>query len=221
MSLSKTQNVTYTERFGVFLKKGLGKILRSLFQTNNATWYKKELRESNPKFSVCLDVKSFFSGRERLIKWLRNMCGKYPWIYVEREIQSCYEDDHLYPYVLFKDDIIGYIKVGLNRVYVQDFKDILQLPPKTAFIYDTFVLPEYRGKHIASLLVEEVSSYLFSRGYDTLWCHIPKWNTASIKIYQRAGFKEISSIRFIKLFHFKFFYRNPEKMMHSEASICR
>lgn len=215
----KTINIIKNKGIKVFFNKCLMKVYRIFFQTNNALWFKKDLRESSLDIDVDIPIKLIFTKIDRLINWLEAKKSNFPWIYVEKEIRIARSANHIYPFIVHKDKIIGYIKIGLNMVYIQDFDETVPLPPRDAFIYDTFVLPEYRGKHIAAFLVQEVSEYLRRAGYERVWCHIPPWNTASIKVYQRVGFQEIACIKFMRLMWWKFFNLDPEEMIQKESAL--
>jgi RimJ/RimL family protein N-acetyltransferase len=51
-----------------------------------------------------------------------------------------------------------------------------------------------KGKGVASAAYEKLFSLLQAEGkIDTLYCHIASFNPASIKLYTRLGFKQVSS----------------------------
>lgn len=195
------------------LKRAAKKAYSLVFRTNNAVWYRLDL-ESAPAPRETGDVKVVFSSGGEIIRWIREKSAEYPWIYIENELDTAVRENHIFPCATVGGVIAGYVKIGFGRVYVNDFNREISIPPKDAMIYDTFVLPEYRGRHVALTLVNGASDYLRSRGYERLWCHIPEWNVASSTLYRRAGFREIKRIRFVKLMSFGFFNLDPEKMLH-------
>lgn len=211
MLARKTLDIIKKEGCGAFFNRCLVKAHRLFFRTNGAIWYKKDLNED-----ICPEsdarIKVVFSSGGEIIRWLRDRSSDYPWIYIEKEILTAGRENHLFPFVTLGDEIIGYVKIGFNKVYVHDFEREITLPPRDAMVYDTFVLPEHRGRNIALALVNETAIYLRALGYERLWCHIPEWNTASSTLYRKAGFREVSHIRFVKLMAFRFFNMTPEKM---------
>ncbi len=143
-----------------------------------------------------IDINFLVENKSRLINWLREHNARFPWMYKEKEIQLAETDKHIYATILHHRDVIGYIKVGINNVYIHDFDKIVCFPKDAAFIYDTFVLPEYRGKNIAFYAISRTIDFLREAGFKKLWCHIEKWNTASLKTFQKAGFTPKGTIRF-------------------------
>jgi len=151
----------------------------------------------------------------KLSDWLKTHHAVFPWIYFGKELETAQANSHIYVCILHRSNIIGYIKVGINNVYIHDFDKVVHFPSKIAFIYDTFVLPEYRGKRIASCAIIETIQFLEERGLEKLWCHIEGWNHASLKTFQKVGFKKKASIRFFRLFGFPFFLQDGYKPLKS------
>jgi len=143
-----------------------------------------------------------------IIQWLSDNHDRYPWFYIPKEISSAASNGHVFVTLVYDNSIIGYIKIGLNRVYILDFDEELPLPDVTAFIYDTFVLPEYRGRNIIPFALVYAENFLRTKGVREILCHIPEWNTASISAFTKTGFKKICHIRFLRLFKFKFLIRD-------------
>jgi ribosomal protein S18 acetylase RimI-like enzyme len=209
----KSVRVIKEEGVGAFPVKALKRLLILLFRTNNALWFKREL--SKPILSQRPDqeMRVDFWSRDRIIKWLRENNTRFPWLYIEREIKVADLENHLYPFILYNGNIIGYVKIAFNRVFIQDFNKIIKIPSENAFIYDTFIMPEHRHKHVGTFLLSEAMKHLKTGGYERLWCHIPPWNAASLNLYQNAGFEKVLNIRFYSLANFRFFNDYPERIM--------
>ena len=147
-------------------------------------------------------------------------------MFIPNEIELKQRENHFYPFVRVGDDIIGYIKIGQNQVYVLDFDETLTLPSNSAMIYDTFVLPEYRKHGVASFLLMEIIDFLRKEGFQKVWCHIPSWNKPSINTYVKAGFRKVDHVRYKRFLCWKFFSRDVTKMLQdsgcsfSEKSCC-
>ena len=86
-------------------------------------------------------------------------------------------------YLVAKEDdqIQGWILLGQNKDY---FTDVIQ-----GFIYDIFVLPEFRGKGLAKMLIQHGIEELKLRGYEEIGLNVFASNTAK-ELYKRLGFKE-------------------------------
>lgn len=211
--LRKSLDVMRAEGFAALLGKAVRKFRLLLYQTNDAEWLNKDLRDVVESQAPDVSARVIFSSREKVVAWMKENSSRYPWIYIEAENYIACIHDHVYPFIVHNNEIVGYIKIGMKRVYIDDFKRFMRIPDKNAFIYDTFILPNYRGKHMGSFLLASVLEYLRMHGYERVWCHIPKWNTASLKLYEGAGFQKISHIKFVKLMSFRFYNFHPEKIM--------
>ena len=137
------------------------------------------------------------------------------WIYIEQEVLAT-RNDPKFPFVAKnKNKIVGYLKVAVRNAYVLDYNTHLLLPNDVAFIQDTFVLPEFRCKSIARCTISRAMTYLKNHGYSKIFCHIPKWNEASIRTYKGLGFKACGRIRFVKIFKCKIYTTKPEKLIRT------
>ena len=198
-------------------KRVFKKIKNLIFRTTCSIWFEKTLHEiPNPVApDVDISIEYLMDDISRLSDWLKTHHAVFPWLYFRKELESAQANKHIYACILHQDVIIGYVKIGMNNVYVHDFDKVVHFPSKVAFVYDIFVLPEYRGKHIASYVLIKIIQFLKERGFEKLWCHIEGWNHASIKTFQKIGFKEKASIRFSRLFGFPFFLQNSYKPLKS------
>ncbi|MEH6888343.1 GNAT family N-acetyltransferase [Bacillus sp. JJ864] len=86
-------------------------------------------------------------------------------------------------YLVAKEDdqIQGWILLGENKDYFTDAID--------GFIYDIFVLPEYRGKGLSKVLIQHGIEELKLKGYKEIGLNVFASNTAK-ELYKRLGFKE-------------------------------
>lgn len=197
----------------VFGRMAYKKIKNTVLTSNDAFWFFKDLEQSIPQIQPSKKVEVDFDSDLEIMPWLEKHHIQFTWLYRPKEIAVKAENNHLYPVVKEGKDIIGYIKIGINKVYLHDFDGIFDLPKDTAMVYDTFVLPEYRGFGIATFLITESAIYLRNLGFKNFWCHIPPWNQASINAFSKAGFKQVDYIRYTRLLGRKIFTKDIEKML--------
>jgi ribosomal protein S18 acetylase RimI-like enzyme len=83
------------------------------------------------------------------------------------------------------DSISGWILLGENTDYFTD--------KKHGFIYDVYVLPQYRGKGISKQLLNEGKTEFKKQGYDEVRLNVFDSNFAK-EIYKNLGYKDLNSI---------------------------
>ena len=173
------------------------KILDSIFITNSAIWFEKDLKDGmvdfKPKISVDINKSS-----SETIEWLKNRGEK--WVVFPKEISTARIYNHYWPSVRLYGKIIGSIKIGFDSVYIKDFDKIVKFPKKMAFIYDTFVTKENRGQGIAKFLISHAVNYSIDNNFEKIGCHIPPWNKSSIKAFEAIGFKKVNYVRNFRIF---------------------
>ena len=210
----------------ILTEKGLWELIQSImrkakttaFETNSAPWFRKDLLERTEILEPKIPAQVDFFSTDETINWLKRNHHRFPWMYIDREIEVAGSEKHFFSNVRHGGEIIGYAKVAKRRCYVLDYDGVINIPPKVAFVYDAFILPEYRGNGLAPFLFTSVAKFLSEQQYSALWCHIPEWNTASIKFVSKCGFKRIRRVRYRRFFRFKFFSFDPEKLMRG---FCR
>jgi len=209
------------------LIKKLGRKIKYLtFRTTCSIWFCKSLNDAPSPSPLPLgervrvrgfseqsdiDVNFLVEDKSELINWLKIHNAEFSWMYKSKEIELAETDKHVYVSILHHGNIIGYIKVGINNVYIHDFDKVVCLPKDSAFVYDTFILPEYRGRNIASYAISRTIDFLREAGFKKLLCHIEKWNTASLKTFQKAGLVPKGTIRFSRIFGLPIFTKDGYK----------
>ena len=221
MNSTRSAKYYYFRSLRILKRKGviallqalLSKLKNLLLVTNAADWYCKDLRDQALNIKVQKHVQVIFELSDEIVNWLREHNFSYPWMYISEEIKTGTSENHIFPHVKYNGEIIGYVKVGFNRVYILDYDESIQFPDKNSFIYDTFVMPEFRGKNIAPFLLNETIRYLRNRKFEKIWCHIPPWNHSSRRAFEKLNFQRIAHVRYFKILNYKFFSKNPTKIV--------
>ena len=186
-----------------------------LFYSTCSTWF--ECRMGKPEKLIIPDFQTEINMLEadkgNLIEWLLEHRSQYPWIYSEKEIMSAQLNNHQFLMLKHYQEIIGYVKIGFGPTYINDFARSITFDTETAFIYDTFILPEYRGKSLAVFMLNELTDNLRAQGIKRIICHIEKWNVPSIKSFSRAGFKEKMTIRLIRTIGISIYIKNGSRLI--------
>ena len=137
--------------------------------------------------------------RSILNRWLVENQKHYPWVYFPAEVAAAGRYDHWYPCLFDEDKLVGFIKLGRNLVHIHDFEGMIQLPDRVAFVYDTFIDPEYRHQGFAQMMLLNTMAYLENLDYRTIFCHIEDWNKASVNAFSSVGFTRIGTVRYLRL----------------------
>jgi ribosomal protein S18 acetylase RimI-like enzyme len=176
----------------------MGSVIRFIFTTNSAIWFEKDLIEELADYQPKLPVEIDITSTRQTIKWLK--IQEQAWVVHPKEIATALKYNHCWPSVRSNGKIIGCIKIGFGNVYIVDYNRMIEFPERMAFIYDTYVLQEERGKGIAKYLIAQAIKFLKAQGYTKVRCHIPAWNKTSISAYEKIGFRKVSYIRYFKIF---------------------
>ena len=192
------------------LGKAWHKTRRFMFYSTCSVWFERELHEPVLVFTPDLELETDFlvQDKSEIFEWLENNKTTFPWIFSEKEIDSAQTNNHPFFAIKHRNHLIGYLKIGVGPTYIHDFDKTVRFEPRTAFIYDTLILPEYRKMNLAVFSINETARYFKEQDFNRILCHIDEWNISSIKVYEKAGFKALGSIRFIRMTWFSLFLRN-------------
>jgi len=209
--LTKKVKIEFTQNgLPGIIRKIISRAQRGLFYSTCSIFYELKLDNPLKRFTPVLNIETDFMVNEknRLIDWLDKNKASFPWIYSNKEIESALSNKHPYVAVIHEKEIIGFVKIGIGPTYLRDFDKTFVLEPGTAFVYDTFILPAYRSRGLASYTVNEVALYLQKKGFNRILCHIESWNISSIKAFTKVGFTAKETIRFIKVTFISFYLIN-------------
>jgi len=189
------------------IQRILKRALRTIFDTNSAIWHERLLYSGDMEIRPGIPLTVHFSEFRETLNWIKRQ--NMPWMLNEKEEGVAKNGGHYWLNIKYNGSIVGYIKCGFSNVYINDYKKIIKFPPNVAFIYDTFILTEFRGRRVASYLINETCTFLKKHGFTKVMCHIPDWNVASKKAYSNVGFTRTRKIRWLKILGFKILTANP------------
>jgi ribosomal protein S18 acetylase RimI-like enzyme len=181
------------------LKRKVKHLVRSLiYERNESYWYRRDLSNPTPDLEITLPIEISLNNASETIAWLKTFSE--PWMYHEKEIRVGLEEGHYFANAKHNGEIIGYSKVGLNKVYIDDYQMILDLPERVALLYHIYVLKEYRKHNVAKILLAKLLGELKEKEFASMCCQIATWNKPSIALFSGLGFKKIAHAKFYKIF---------------------
>jgi ribosomal protein S18 acetylase RimI-like enzyme len=192
----------------------LRNIRRRIWDYQKAVWLVRDLSIVLPRNETSLPVEIDFSHPEETIDWLarQNIAGTVD----PRELEVARRYKHLLPLVKLEGEIVGYLKIGFEKVYVLDFRREFDFPSGVAFVYDSYVALGLRGRNVAPFLIDRASELMKEKGYTQVYCHIRVKNLSSIKAYQKSGFKPVKVISWFSILGLRLFGFPPEKMWNKQ-----
>lgn len=98
---------------------------------------------------------------------------------IEQLIEPLLEKGNYYLIAIENDQLMGWILIGTSK---DQFTDKIN-----GFIYELFVLEEFRGKGISKMLMRTGIDYLKQDGYSEVRLSVFAGNQA-IKLYEKLGF---------------------------------
>lgn len=208
------------------LQKAFLKIKRAVYKSTCSTWYERSIEGDLENFEPTIDIdiqrEFLMDDKSELINWLEMNKEKFPWIYFPKEIECANKNNHIFYIIKYKDQIVGFSKIGVNGTYIHDFDKTLQLNEDTFLIYDIFIDPSMAGKRLAVFAVKDIFMHLKAKGYKRVVVHIEKWNKASIKTATKSGLRPKTTICLIKIFGISLYFkdgfkpfRNIEKIINN------
>jgi ribosomal protein S18 acetylase RimI-like enzyme len=88
---------------------------------------------------------------------------------------------------LIDKDIVGYC-ISVRKLHNHDGV-VMDVTWKSAYIWDLFVLKEYRNRGIGTALIKDAIDYLKSTGVDKIGLLVNYRNENAKKMFEKIGFK--------------------------------
>lgn len=214
--INKSSKIIHDQGVLSFTVWAVKSFSRRIFVRNCATWYCVPLNQqtNTVKLEPKKEISVTFDRIDEVLLWLKNQHRDYGWMYVAKELELIDSEKHIIATVRKENEIIGYIKIGKGKVYISDFDSIIPLSDSTALIYDTFILPQHRGRGFASSLLFEVVNNFRGSKINCVWCHIPDNNKASQKVYMKNGFCKVAHVKFVRILSLRFYSKNITQMLN-------
>jgi GNAT superfamily N-acetyltransferase len=112
-------------------------------------------------------------------------------------------------FIAKKDDkIIGFFWLGTNYIEVPYFHATIHLTAEELIDYNSFILKEYRGRRINSVLKAYAFQNLKKNGYKRVYGYINDKNRGSLRANEYFGFRTIGKITDIIILTLEFRYHN-------------
>ncbi len=201
----------------IFRRRGIGAvgetIARRFYGRHRSVWFERRLDETleliRPRFDGRLD----FDHPERVREWITRR--KIPGTNDAIEIGSMEERGHLFAGVMNGDDLIGYIKVGWDTVYVLDYGIDMQVPPGYYFIMDIYIDPASRGLGAGPFLVSAAALEMKRRGFAGSIMHVRTNKDPMLKTCQRTGYREIGRVDYRSVLGRPIFRPHPAALIEA------
>ncbi|MGQ9506828.1 MAG: GNAT family N-acetyltransferase [Candidatus Bathycorpusculaceae bacterium] len=144
-----------------------------MFKINSLT--KKEIPKLKELKKLC-DIESGWNPPEEYLEeWIRAVLGIYN------------QDINLVKVALDGKKVIGYC-ISVKKLHNYDGV-VMDITWKSAYIWDLFVLKEYRKMGIGTALLNDAVVYLKSTGVDKVGLLVNYWNEDAKRLFEKLGFK--------------------------------
>ena len=173
-------------------------LTKKLYLDYKAYWYERNLLfPPTDQFPSTLQFEVVNDQFDETISWMAAL--RIPGLANPREIENMRNEGH-WIYTLMSDSLIaGYVKVGRGKVFIADLDKEIWFPQNSAFVMDSFIHQNFRGKRLFHLLISHVIKDLFEKDYRCLYCHIRIDNIRSINAYEKNGFIRIGTVCYRKI----------------------
>jgi len=180
-------------------------VLKYFFQTNSAFWLQRNLLDELPELKEDKQIEFNFETTVETLDYIRSF--KERWMNNPREIEVGIKEKHFLSNAKYNGKIVAIHKIGIYKVYVEDYKMILSVEPDIAFNYHIYVAPEFRKKRIGTKKYVHTFHELRNRGFEKVITSFAPWNIGSGKLLKKIGYKKIAYIRHFRILNtFRFWF---------------
>jgi GNAT superfamily N-acetyltransferase len=99
--------------------------------------------------------------------------------------------------------IVNYTWISFHEGYVLELERKILIDPDSAYGYDEYTDPEYRGMGILPTVLANASEHLFQNGIKRLYELVSSSNFPSLRSHQKTGARKIGKVTLLRLFNSK------------------
>jgi ribosomal protein S18 acetylase RimI-like enzyme len=95
--------------------------------------------------------------------------------------------------------IVNYIWVCFHEAYIDELERKIRIGSDSAYRYDAYTYPEYRGMGIFPIVLVKAADSLFQNGIKEIYDLVSADNFSSLRSYQKIGSRKMGEITLMKL----------------------
>ena len=118
-------------------------------------------------------------------------------------VEERFEAGHLCFVAEKNGDIVFYLWVCLDDLFLDKLERKLRIGFDSAHFYSDYTIQEYRGMGIATVAMAGALDYLFRNGVKRVYGLISPNNIPSQRVVEKNGFRKMGEITLVKLFNLK------------------
>jgi len=180
---------------------------RRLFDRHRSIWFERPLDDTIEVIRPRFDGRMDFDHPERALDFIREK--NIPGTNDPLEIESMTERGHIFAGVMDGDDIIGFIKIGWDNVYVLDYETDIRVNAGDFFVIDIYIDPAMRGRGAGPFLVSASSLEMKRRGFARGVMHVRTDKTPMLRTCARTGYREIGRVDYRRILGRRVFRPHP------------
>ncbi len=199
----------------IYSEQGMAALItalrRKVYDRHQSAWFRLPLAESTGIIPGRFDGRLDFDHPDRVLAWIDALA--LPGLNDRAEIDSMKAREHLFVGVLNGQSLIGYIKIGWERIWVVDYGTELGIPAGDYFIIDIFIDPASRGLGAGPFLVSAAAAEMKRRGFAGSIMHIRLDKQPMLRTAARTGYHEIGRVNYISVCGKKIFRPHPATLI--------
>ncbi len=199
----------------IYTDQGLGALAaafrRKVYDRHRSAWFRLPLAEFAEVIPGRFEGSLDFEHPDRVLTWIDTL--GLPGLNDRVEIESMKSRGHLFVGVLNGQTLIGYIKIGWERVWVVDYGLELGIPAGDYFIIDIFIDPASRGLGAGPFLVSAAAAEMKKRGFAGSIMHIRLDKQPMLRTAARTGYHEIGRVDYVSIMGKKILRPQPAALI--------
>ena len=97
------------------------------------------------------------------------------------------------------------IWISQHEPFIPELESRFFMNSHSAYSYDEYTAPKYRGAGLLPILFSTVSLFLFHNGIDEIYTLVSTNNFSSLHAHQKVGSSVLGQVIMVKFFHYKIY----------------
>ncbi len=192
------------------LRRTLRAYGRKLVRRHRSRWFAMPLAGAGASPPPGFSPRLVLDSPDRVLEFIRRL--DIPGTCDPVEIRTMRERGHLLVGLEGDGELVGFCKLGWEKVYVLDFCTDLELLPGDFFVIESYIVPSRRRLGAGTWLIQATNAVMHRRGFARRISHVETGNLAMLRTAARAGYRPLGEVEFVSVLGRKFFRPHPSTL---------
>ena len=176
-----------------------GSILSSIFRREKIFVFEHALTDSDFKAKARVEVNVGLVEGNDFSKIVKTFKG------FKKKAKERFKAGHICFGARLNGEYVHLKWIAFNESYLEEIDRKIRISSDSAYMYDSYTIPNYRGLGISSKVMEKTIQHLSKIGIKKIYAGVRPNNFPMLRVKQKEKARKIGAITYTKIFNLRFY----------------